>query len=101
MRIQWTRLTVKALQKRLQQAYSAGDKRLVRRLSVLLAVGQHRAKVTEVAQQWQLSPATIYYLPVAARLPGGTLGQFALSLESRSSTQADKQAETTLVPTAG
>ena len=52
MRIQWTGLTVKALHKRLQQAYTAGDKRLVRRLSVLLAVGQHKAKITEVAQQW-------------------------------------------------
>jgi hypothetical protein len=41
MRIQWTRLTVKALHKRLHKAYTAGDKRLVRRLSVLLAVGQH------------------------------------------------------------
>ena len=60
LRIQWTRLTVKALQKRLQQAYSAGDKRLVRRLSILLAVGQHKAKVIEVAQQWSLSPAIIY-----------------------------------------
>jgi transposase len=60
MRIQWTRLTVKALQKRLQQAYSTGDKRLIRRLSVLLAVGQHKAKVIEVAQQWQLSSAIVY-----------------------------------------
>ena len=60
MRIQWTRLTVKALQKRLQQAYAAGDRRLVRRLSVLLAVGQHKATVVEVAQQWGLSPAIIY-----------------------------------------
>jgi transposase len=60
MRIQWTRLTVKALHKRLQQAYSAGDKRLVRRVSVLLAVGQHKGKVAEVAQQWQLSSAVVY-----------------------------------------
>ena len=60
MRIQWTKLAVKALHKRLQQAYTAGDKRLVRRLSVLLAVGQHKAKVTEVAQQWQLSTAIVY-----------------------------------------
>ena len=60
MRIQWTRLTVKALQKRLQQAYTAGDKPLVRRLSVLLAVGQYKAKVTEVAQQWNLSLAIVY-----------------------------------------
>jgi hypothetical protein len=50
LRIQWTRLTVKALHKRLQQAYTAGDKRLVRRLSVLLAIGQHKAKIAEVAQ---------------------------------------------------
>ena len=60
MRIQWTGLTVKALHKRLQQAYAAGDKRLVRRLSVLLAVGQHKASVAEVAQQWGLSGAIVY-----------------------------------------
>jgi len=60
LRIQWTKPTVKALHKRLQQAYSAGDKLLVRRLNVLLAVGQHQAKVAEVAQQWDLSPAIIY-----------------------------------------
>ena len=60
LRIQWTRRTVKALHKRLQQSYPTGDKRLVRRLSVLLAVGQHKAKVTEVAQQWQLSTAIVY-----------------------------------------
>jgi transposase len=60
LRIQWTKLTVKALQKRLQQAYTVGDKLLVRRLNVLLAVGQHKAKVAEVAQQWGLSPAIIY-----------------------------------------
>ena len=60
MRIQWTKLTVKALQKRLRQAYAAGDKLLVRRVSVLLAVGQHKARVAEVAQQWGLSPAIIY-----------------------------------------
>jgi hypothetical protein len=39
LRIQGTHLTVKAfkaLRKRLQQAYTAGDKRLVRRLSVRL-----------------------------------------------------------------
>ena len=47
MRIQWTKLTVKALHKRLQQACAAGDKRLVRRLSVLLAVGQHQARVAD------------------------------------------------------
>jgi len=60
LRIQWTKLTVKALHKRLRQAYTAGDKLLVRRLNVLLAVGQHQAKVAEVAQQWDLSPAIIY-----------------------------------------
>jgi transposase len=59
LRIQWTGLTVKALHKRLQKAYSAGDKRLVRRLSVLLAVGQHKAKVIAVAQQWSLSSAIV------------------------------------------
>src|SRR4028119_2474749 len=60
LRIQWTGLTVKALHKRLQHAYTAGDKRLVRRLSVLLEVGQHKAKVIEVAQQWSLSSAIVY-----------------------------------------
>jgi transposase len=60
LRIQWTKLTVKALHKRLQQAYAAGDKRLIRRLSVLLAVGQHKARVPEVAKQWGLCPAIVY-----------------------------------------
>ena len=60
LRIQWTKLTVKALQTRLQQAYAAGDKLLVRRLSVLLAVGQHKVPVAQVAQQWGVSPAIIY-----------------------------------------
>ena len=50
MRIQWTRLTVKALHKRLQQAYAAGAKRLVRRLSVLLAVGQRQTRISEAAK---------------------------------------------------
>jgi transposase len=44
----------------LQQAYAAGDKRLGRRLNVLLAVGQYKAKVAEVAQQWGLSVAIVY-----------------------------------------
>lgn len=60
VRLQWTGLTVKALQTRLQQAYAAGNKQLVRRLSVLLAVGPFKASIDEVAKQWGISPATIY-----------------------------------------
>jgi transposase len=60
LRIRLTRLTVKALDKRRQQAYTRGDKQLMRRLSVLLEAGRYGADIASIAQQWELSPATIY-----------------------------------------
>src|ERR1019366_7040071 len=60
LRIRMTRLTVKALDKRRQQAYTTGNKHLIRRISVLLEAGRYGADVPTVAEQWQLSPATIY-----------------------------------------
>ena len=57
LRIQLSPLTVKVLQQRLQQAYHTGDVRLVRRISVLLEVLQHRQPVADLAAQWGLSGA--------------------------------------------
>jgi len=55
IRIQWQKLTVKALQVRLQRAYRGGAVRLVRRLNVLLELGQAQVGVAELAQKWGLS----------------------------------------------
>ena len=60
MSILWHNLTRQALEKRLQQAYNRGDKQLIRRISVWLEIGRHGTAVATVAQQWDLSPATIY-----------------------------------------
>jgi hypothetical protein len=100
MRLPW-------LHKRLQQAYTAGDKRLVRRLSVLLAAGQHKAKVTEVAQQWNLSPA----IPAIAyqwlqdflveRLDSLPYRWGRGRKSKRSQVQVDIKPEAAFVPTAG
>jgi hypothetical protein len=103
LRIQWTGLTVKALHKRLQQAYTAGDKRLVRRLSVLLAVGQHKAKVLEVAQQWSLSSAIVYQWRqdfLVERLASLPYRWSRGRPSKRSSVQVDIQPKATLVPPA-
>ena len=60
LRIQWQKLTVKALQVRLQRAYQHGDVRLVRRINVLLELGQAQVGVAELAQKWGLSVDCIY-----------------------------------------
>ena len=60
IRIQWQKLTVKALQVRLQRAYQRGDVRLVRRITVLLELGQAQVGVPELARQWGLSTDCIY-----------------------------------------
>ncbi len=60
LRIQWQKLTVKALQVRLQRAYRGGDVRLVRRINVLLELGQAQVGVAELAQKWGLSVDCIY-----------------------------------------
>jgi transposase len=61
LRIQLSSLTVKALQRRLQRAYTMGDVRLVRRISVLLEVLQERQPVAALAAQWDISVACIYH----------------------------------------
>ena len=60
LKIQLSAGTVKALQEQRQQAYKAGDVRLVRRISVLLEVLQARGLSLQTAQQWKISHATIY-----------------------------------------
>jgi transposase len=64
LRIQWQRLTVKALQVRLHRAYARGDVRLVRRISVLLEVGQQvgqpQGSIAAVATKWGLSRDCVY-----------------------------------------
>lgn len=60
IRIQWQKLTVKALQVRLQRAYQRGDVRLVRRINVLLELGQAQVGVPELARKWGLSTDCIY-----------------------------------------
>src|SRR3712207_5621828 len=61
LRIHCSPLTVKALQARLQHAYSIGDKRLIRRISVLLEALQGRQPVADLAAQWNISPSCIYH----------------------------------------
>jgi transposase len=60
MRIQFTGETVKILQAKRQVAYQTKDQRLLRKISVLLAVGLHHLKVEKVAADWGLSAATVY-----------------------------------------
>ena len=60
LRIQWQHLTVKALQTRLHRAYRSGDVRLVRRISVLLELGQPQASIAAVAKKWGLSRDCVY-----------------------------------------
>ena len=60
MRIQASHTTVKALQCRLQDAYRRDDVRLVRRISVLLALLTQQATVLVLCERWGLSPACLY-----------------------------------------
>lgn len=60
LKIQLSASTVKALQEKRQQAYAAGDVRSLRRSSVLLEVLHGPQPKQELAQQWRISPATIY-----------------------------------------
>jgi len=48
LRIQLCPFTVKALQRRLQCAYSPGDKRLIRRIAVLLETLQGRQPIADL-----------------------------------------------------
>jgi transposase len=60
MRIQFFGATVKSLQAKLALAVKHNNGRLIRRLSVLLALGQHGLKIAEVAKEWGLCQATVY-----------------------------------------
>lgn len=58
-RVSFTGTTVKALRKRLNQAYERGDKRVVRRTSALLAYSQGQ-EVETIALDLSISPKTVY-----------------------------------------
>ena len=60
IRIQGSNATVKALQTRLQDAYRRDDVRVVRRISVLLALLTQTASVPVLCERWGLSPSCLY-----------------------------------------
>jgi transposase len=58
-RIHFTQATVRALRQRLDRAYQLGDKRLVRRISALLAYSQGQ-EVEAIAQDLSMAPESLY-----------------------------------------
>jgi transposase len=60
LRIQLSRPTVKALQRRLQAAYRRDDVRLVRRIQALLAHLVNGVPVARLSEQWGFTPACFY-----------------------------------------
>ena len=60
IRIQLSRQTVKALHRRLQDAYRRDDVRLVRRIQALLAHLVNGVPVAVVSEQWSFTPACFY-----------------------------------------
>src|SRR5882724_7559316 len=60
IRIQRSQATVKALHSRLQHAYQRDDVRLVRRLTVLLALLGHQGPMARLGARWGLSPSCLY-----------------------------------------
>jgi len=60
IRIQLSCATVKDLHSRLQQAYQRDDVRLVRRITVLIALLVHYVPVAVLCERWGLSPACLY-----------------------------------------
>lgn len=60
IRIQLSRQTVKAMQRRLQDAYRRDDIRLVRRIQALLDHLVNGVPVAVVSAQWGISPACFY-----------------------------------------
>jgi transposase len=70
IRIQASHATGKALHTRLQDAYRRDDVRLVRRISVLLALLTQTASVTVLCERWGLSPACLYDWQKAFMLRG-------------------------------
>jgi transposase len=60
IRIQLSSQTVKALQRRLQEAYQRDDVRLVRRIHALLEHLVNGVSVAVLSQQWGFTPACFY-----------------------------------------
>lgn len=60
VRIQLSRSTVKALHRRLQEAYQHDDVRLVRRIQALLAHLVNGTPVAGLSEQWGFTPACFY-----------------------------------------
>jgi transposase len=60
IRIQVSRQTVKAMQRRLQEAYRKEDLPLVRRIKVLLAHLVDQVPVAQVCEHWGITPACVY-----------------------------------------
>ena len=60
IRIQFSRPTVKALQRRLQEAYRRDDVRLVRRIDALLEHVVKGVPVAVLSQRWGFTPACFY-----------------------------------------
>lgn len=58
-RITFEKETVKELRQKLQEAYAAGNVRLVRRIAVLLSIARG-AGLSEMEEQWKISPKTSY-----------------------------------------
>jgi transposase len=70
LRIQLSRTTVKDLHSRLQHAYQRDDVRLVRRITVLLALLVHRVPMAVLCERWGLSPSCLYAWQQAFLLRG-------------------------------
>src|SRR4030095_4059762 len=68
LRIQRSRATVKERHTRLQQAYQRDNVRLVRRLTVVLALLVHRVPMAVFCQRWGLSPSSLSAWQQALRL---------------------------------
>jgi transposase len=60
VRIPLSRTTVKDLHSHLQHAYQRDDGRLVRRITVVLALLVHRVPMAVFCERWGLSPSCIY-----------------------------------------
>jgi len=70
IRIQASRPTVKALQRRLQEAYRRDDDRLVRRIHALLEHLVYGVPVVVLSEQWGFTPACFYQWMLAFILSG-------------------------------
>jgi len=70
IRIQLSRPTVKAVQRRLQEAYRRDDVRLVRRIQALLAHLVNGVPVAVLSEQWGFTPACFYGWLMAFLLTG-------------------------------